>query len=312
MPAPVKTRPERKPPPLVFACDRSFAMPLATALRSVVEANPGAWPMEVSVLAHGFPRSLRRHVTDSLPSGGARIRWVDVDLDAFSGFRTNQGVSEATYARLLIPGMFPHSVLRVLYLDADLLVLGDLNWLWEMDLEGAVAGAVLDRLDAKIKRGLPGLEAVPRVSSYFNAGVLLIDLVRWREEKISEKAMEYLTMHPQSPFSDQDALNFACDGLWKNLDARWNFQGHYETDIAQLATEQRPSIIHFATSRKPWDATCGNPNAALFDAYRSRTRFARTPWDKTRDQVSCHWSKFKGALKRWSSIHTVCRRISAD
>ncbi len=115
-----------------------------------------------------------------------------------------------------------------MYLDADILVLDDLESLWETDLEGAVVGAVLDGLDPKLKHGDPGFEEVPRVQDYFNSGVLLIDLGRWREERISERALELLINHPQSLFSDQDALNIVCDGRWKKLDPRWNFQDYYE------------------------------------------------------------------------------------
>ena len=61
-----------------------------------------------------------------------------------------------TFARFLIPNMFPESVSRVLYLDSDILVIDDLRALWQTDLEGAVLGAVEDHIDRLLKTGEPG------------------------------------------------------------------------------------------------------------------------------------------------------------
>jgi len=297
--------------PVVLACDKSFAMPLATALKSMVDANRNSWPLETHLLVDGCSRSLRQKISDSLPKESASIRWVDVDLDSLRGFRTTAEIPAAAYARLLMPRIFTDNVRRVLYLDADVLVLDDLRPLCNMDLEGAVLGAVLDRLDPKLKRGMPGLEATPHVADYFNSGVLLIDLDRWRKERISERAFDYLTQHPRQMFPDQDALNFACDGLWKKLDPRWNFQGHYETNLSDLPPEQRPGIIHFATSRKPWDPSTHHPNAGFYDAFRSRTRFARTAPEKLWDSAKGGWSSLKGALKRRTFVQIIRSRVAS-
>jgi lipopolysaccharide biosynthesis glycosyltransferase len=272
------------PCPVVLACDASYGMQLATTLRSLVEANRRHWPLDVHILADGFAEPVRLRVGASLPDGSANIRWVPVDLASFAEFATAPHISKMTYCRFLVPRVIDQSVGRVLYLDSDLLVLDDLQPLWDMKLDGAVVGAVLDGLDAELKAGRPGLAAVPHVARYFNAGVLLMDLNRWRRERISERALEYLTAHPRSPFADQDALNLTCDGRWKALDERWNFQDWYEQKrIAELTPAQRPGILHFVYKYKPWDSRVPTLNAALYDSIRSRTSFARTAPERLRD-----------------------------
>ena len=175
-------------------------MQLATTLRSVTEENQSHWPLEIHVLAHDFPDDARMKIVELIPRGSAAIRWITVDLEPFQEFSPGQFISKMIFARLLIPRLFPETVGRILYLDADLLVLDDLEPLWEVDLEGAAVGAVADALDVPLNHGGPGREEMPRVRSYFNSGVLLIDLPRWREKKISERAIEYLTGYPRSPF----------------------------------------------------------------------------------------------------------------
>lgn len=291
--------------PIVLACDEAYAMPLATALRSIVEANGASWPLDFFILAFAFPAATRERVAASLPSDSATIHWVTVDLTAFQDFSTPHHISKVTYARFLIPRVFPETVTTVLYLDADLIVLGDLRPLWETDLGGAVVGAVLDGLDTQIKANEPISQRAPRVQNYFNAGVLLIDLLKWREEKVSEAALDYLTLHPDTPFSDQDALNVACDGKWKQLDGRWNFVDYFErVEMSALDHNQLPWIVHFATWEKPWNAKIRHINAGFYDAFRSRTRFARTPFERRRDAWRGKWSGL-GVAEKLRSVRAL-------
>jgi lipopolysaccharide biosynthesis glycosyltransferase len=289
--------------PLVLASDEAYAMPLATTLRSIAEANRSSWPLEFHVLCNGLCEDTRVKVFNSLPKESAAIRWIPVDVKLFGGFREAYYVSKMTYARLLIPSIFPDTVSRVLYLDTDLLVLDDLGPLWETDLGGAIVGAVSDfffhtafvaeGLDPELMRAEPRYGGLPRVRDYFNAGVLLIDLDRWRENRISEKALEYLTRHSASPYFDQDALNFVCDNRWKKLDPRWNVQDHKKRIV-----ESRRGIVHFVSDSKPWNVRAGNPNAGFYDAFRSRTCFARTPLDKLSDSSFRLWVRCKNVLRR--------------
>jgi lipopolysaccharide biosynthesis glycosyltransferase len=291
--------------PVVLACDEAYGMQLATTLRSIVESNRLGWPLDFHVLFEGVSEGTLTKVHASLPLGSASIRWIPVDLGLFREFSTQEHISTMTYARFVIPRLFPPSVSRVLYLDTDLLVLDNLEPLWCADLEGAVVGAVLDRLDSQIKAAMPGLENVPRVREYFNAGVLLIDLDRWREERISERSREYLLQHPFSPYSDQDALNVACDGHWSRLDPRWNFQAHLEAKIAGMAQDDLPGIVHFVTRFKPWKPSSVSANAALYDAFRSRTAFARTSGQMTRDALQGVWYGSRRILGRSAVLRAI-------
>lgn len=296
-------------PPVVLASDVAYAMPLATTLRSIAEANPKWWPLDLHVLSDGFSKDMERKVLESLPKGSATIRWIPVDVGLFQGFGMLPHTSKLTYARLLVSHVLPNAISRALYLDTDLLVLDDLTPVWKTNLEGFVVGAVLDRWDLRIKRSDPGLEDVPRVRDYFNAGVLLLDLKRWREERISEKAFEYLVQHPQTPFADQDALNVACDGRWIKLNPRWNFHDHRGKRILDMGPEERPGVVHFVGSAKPWNTSIPNVNASLYDAVRDRTCFASTSGQKVWYMVQDGWFCLKAVLRRYAVVRQVWKLI---
>jgi lipopolysaccharide biosynthesis glycosyltransferase len=293
-------------PPIVLASDEKYAMPLSTTLRSIVEVNECDWPLNFHILSNNISPETQKKIFDSLPLGSAAIRWVEVDLEPFEEFSTISHISKVTYARFLIPNIFPDTVSKALYLDADILVLDSLRPIWETDLQESLVGAVLDGLDYEIKNGKLSLENFPNVQSYFNAGVLLINLDRWRKEEIPKKALEYLSLHPNSRFSDQDALNVVCDGRWKKLDARWNFVDFYQkVKISNLSPRQRPGIVHFATWEKPWDDTIYHVNASFYDSFRSRTRFPRTSFSKFKNT----WPSLKYKLKQYSLVRTLWSKL---
>ncbi len=297
--------------PIVLASDEAYGMPLAAALLSLAEANQRWWPLEIHILAFGISAATRRKVSRSLPEGAAQLRWISVEERQFDALWTQDHISKATYARLLIPALFPGSVTKVLYLDSDTLVLSDLAPLWDTNLGNAAVGAVLDGLDAQIKAGDLAVTAIPKVDNYFNAGVLLINLPRWRESRVSERALRYLEQNPKSPFSDQDALNVACNGAWKKLDSRWNFIDHYEKiDLRCLPPERRPGIVHFATWRKPWNARALNANSAFFDSFRKRTKFARSGLEISRDSLRTYWALAKLNLRQFQTIRTLIKVVS--
>jgi lipopolysaccharide biosynthesis glycosyltransferase len=286
--------------PIVFASDAAYAMPLATALRSLVDSNKAHWPLEFHVIHDGIAPALRGRIASSIHPDAAVIHWAQIDLAPFARLMTMAGISKMTFARLVIPNVIPESISRVLYLDSDTLTLGDLGALFDVDLGDAPFGAVIDGIDPLIKQGDPRCAGAPVVENYFNAGVLLVDLPGWREHRISQRALEYLQAYPETPFADQDALNVAGNGLWRALDARWNYQKHRDARIDSLVDAQRPNIIHFVTGAKPWRANSLNLNHRLYDRYRSRTAFPRGLGARCSDPLLAIASRISRQLNRFA------------
>jgi lipopolysaccharide biosynthesis glycosyltransferase len=293
-------RPRRAALQLVLASDDAYAMPLATMLRSIAESNRANWPLDVHVLTDSMPDATKARVLRSVPDGAMHLRWITVDLSQFKHLGLLSHVSSMTYARLLIPHLFPDCVSRLLYLDTDMLVQGDLAELWRVDLGGMPVGAVLDHhvdADLRVQRRTQS-DDLPTVRNYFNAGVLLFDLAACRRSPLFENALAYLRAHPESTYADQDALNVAFDGRWQEIDTTWNFQNHHVTRIARLPASRRPAIVHFITSSKPWKVSSTSVNAALYDAVRSRTQFARSPAERAAAALHSFGWRVKHRLER--------------
>ncbi len=159
-------------------------------------------------------------------------------------------LSKPAYFRLLIPRKLQYHTDRVIYLDCDLIVRRPLSVLWDTELEGNIVGAVPDVLEIQLAKR-HGIEA------YFNSGVLLMDLVAWRDEGISERAIDLLT-NPETdaPNLDQCALNLVLRGRFCRLNKDWNVQFAPSRMKGNEQTEaiSRSAILHYYTAQKPWQA----------------------------------------------------------
>ena len=211
----------------------------------------------------------------------------NIDVDQFTSFN-GWGIhaSKSIYYRLLLSEVLDPSIKEVLYLDVDTLVLKDIRALFDnTDLSNHVAAVVLDAIASN--EDSESLSTIYRTndkkqgfhikfSKYFNSGMLLINLDKWRQYQIGLKCIELIKC--DLPFPDQDALNIAIpDPLI--IEFKWNFQtgalyayeysfvknklltrapgkefseiknSILESDI--LASMADPAIVHF-TAFKPW------------------------------------------------------------
>jgi lipopolysaccharide biosynthesis glycosyltransferase len=173
---------------------------------------------------------------------------------------------EAAYS-LLLPDHLPATLDRILFLDADLLVLDDLAQLWEISIGDRVLGAAPDaaipfcRSPRGVKR--QGEWGISDDAVYFNCGVMLIQLSGWREREVTRRAYGYLQkVGRQVDFLHQEALNAILWDDWLPLESRWNLLGSLAGRPYEPSGSggwRTPGIVHFAGRFKPWRARIGGP-----------------------------------------------------
>ncbi|WP_035847313.1 glycosyltransferase family 8 protein [Kitasatospora azatica] len=272
-------------PPLVCGIDDGYVRPLRALMRSIARAHSGAiGELRLIVLDQGLAAGSREAIEHDAQVLGLATQLRPAPVPD-PNYPVSDWVSSAVYTRLSIPEVIPEEP-RVLYLDADTMVLGDLRPLLRRPLLGSPVGAVLDAQNPAIGYGiaLPGWDrlGIPMGREYFNSGVMLIDLARCRKLRTFEKAHQFLAEHPgKVRFWDQDALNVAADNNWLRLEPRWNTFAlsplasqpgfiHYAeafTPLEQLlADEETAAVIHFAGPDKPWND--GYPEGRLKALYQ--------------------------------------------
>jgi lipopolysaccharide biosynthesis glycosyltransferase len=284
------------------ATDAHYAMPLAVMLCSVGHnVGPGV-AVDAYIVDDGVSATNRAKVDASLPPN-VHLHWVDLQ-GGLEGLPTWGRMPLTTYRKLTVAEWTPPELDRVIWLDCDLLALDDISTLWGAELGNHLAAAVQDPRVALASSQF-GVAAwrelgLPADAKYFNAGVMVIDLLLWREQGISQRALEYLRDYGDRVyFWDQEALNAVLAGRYAELDPRWNRHPSLEHVPRIKNGSDGPSgIVHFTGHLKPWNLSRESPSHRLYQSYLARTAWAGwTPANRWRDRV-LGWYETSG-VRRW-------------
>ena len=267
---------------LVFAADENYVLGLAVAMHSALVQLASTAQPEVYVLANDLSESSRARLVKVVKDARALtdIHWIAVRTEQLGRFKAGGHLSSAAYSRLLIPDLIPPHVRRAVYLDADLLVRGDLSPLFTIDLGGALIATVRDFGITSTAHEWSGVRERTRPRPYFNTGVLVMDVTGWRREGLAQQALRYASSGPAPlPWADQDALN-AIVQSWYELDLGWNVQlsgrslfaatppPSNETETRLLRERgvlSRAEILHFPGPCKPWHPWCTTPGTMMWE-----------------------------------------------
>jgi lipopolysaccharide biosynthesis glycosyltransferase len=287
---------------LVSAADDNYAMPLAVTIRSAIDHFPSGRQLHVAILDGGLTLESKERLLRSWNAPGVSVHWLEPPVAQIADLKTENHLNLVTYLRLFMPSLLPASLDRVIFLDADLLIQKDLSELWATPLDDAPIAAVNDYftpyLNTREAVGRPSIcdrfpdKCLPianyrelglkGTAGYFNAGVMLVNLAKWREIDVLHKAMDLVRRHHEHVrYCDQYALNVMFSEQWKPLDPRWNQNSNLwawrgSDDGAfdeQLFWKLRnePWIIHFTWIRKPWHYGSTHPATRAFFKVVDRT-----------------------------------------
>lgn len=276
---------------ILSACNDGFAQHFGVVAVSLLENTIFPARLSFHLIDDGISEENRQNIRSCIAQYDAQIEFLNCDRSLFAGFYETSNMPLTTYFRLIAHKMLPLSIKKVIYLDCDLVVREDIADLWYEQIDTYALAAVEDNHGST---RLPDLK-IPETSSYFNAGVLLINLTYWRKHSIGEKVIEFARVYGDKLYwQDQDALNAVCFDNWKKLHPKWNVQ----TNMLELRKHEQvfskkdlvealyfPGIIHYTTyGSKPWFYKSVHPYKADYYDYLKLTSWSDfTPDDKTFD-----------------------------
>ena len=179
----------------------------------------------------------------------------------------------ATCYRILAPYVLPKEVEKIVYLDADIIVNLDINELWQIVLDDKILGAVQEIANHKTYLNMRKIHSTCRdglvkEDDYFNAGVLLMNLSAFRDEK--EKlfeAFKFIGKNPNHIFLEQDVLNYGFSTFALKLPIKFN---QFVVSARSDFTLER-KIYHYVSRSLNFDTR--DPFNRLWFKY-----FVQTPW----------------------------------
>lgn len=215
---------------------------------------------------------------------GNRVCFYEPDIKLLEGFtirKFSKRISMATYYRCILSELLPADIDRLLYLDCDIVIVGDISEYWNTPLSDETGVAAVADMGCDEAARYEILK-YPMEDSYFNAGVLLINLDYWRKNDVAHACVDYFHKYPERIlFNDQDLLNSI---LHKNkilVDLKWNVQDAFYRRPKQMDEAWRkkfadvlkhPVILHY-TNRKPWEYDSQHPLREVYFKYLDLT-----PW----------------------------------
>ncbi len=260
---------------LVSASNHSFAPYLGVMLQSVMEHADSGKKYDIVILHTDISQEYQKilaKAADGKPH--IQIRFCDVS-DALAGIDlpVRHHISVETYFRYFILDFMPEYE-KVLWLDADLVVLQDVGELYRTQMHHYCVAAVLDldligtyRTDQQVKKYIDRKLGIRDPYYYFQAGVMLLNLTQIRKRYMAEDLVRMSMKYPWHML-DQDVLNRALQGSCMELDQKWNvvmdwqYGGRRRTDLLKnapyelwsryLSAREAPAVIHYAGGWKPW------------------------------------------------------------
>ena len=212
---------------IMFTIDDNYVIPLAVALKSLLDHFSKDRELRIIVGDVNISQENKNKLNRMHP-----IEFIKIDITRVKNIKINIVYhTSAIFARLILAETL--NIDKILYLDPDIVIQDDISKLWDIDVSNHVLAAAQD-------------DTIPERDGYiyFNSGVMLINIRKWRERKISKKAIKYVSKNITN-HTDQDAVNDILKGDYLRISKKWN-----SNPIS--GKREGLKIIHFLGSEKPW------------------------------------------------------------
>ncbi|ECQ5747901.1 glycosyltransferase family 8 protein, partial [Campylobacter jejuni] len=230
------------------------------------------------------------------------VEFIAVNQDLFKNLpnSSQSHISNETNYRFLVSTIKPN-LDKCIFLDVDLVAVGDISKLWEICIDDYYMAAVSDQAPLHSESWTLKLP-LPYDYLYVNTGVTLINLKKWREDNIQELLFQNSAQYAEIlQFPDQDTLNITLYKKIKYLSHIYNampVQTYYNEKQKQEAFSN-PQIIHWAGYKKPWKFPDA-PYAEMFWHYARQTPFYEEILFKniTQNSLNIIQNSIQGAVER--------------
>ena len=277
---------------VLYLSDNNYACYMGVSLTSLFINNKEVDEITVYIIDDQIDDLNKSKLMKTAEKYGRKI----VFLDLTKGIKILEEMnipkyrgSYTTYLKLFTFDLLPDEVNRIFFIDSDTVITGCLEETMTLDMEGKMIGAVRDGLTHSYKVDL----GFDYNDSWFNMGVMLVDVKRWKNEHAQDKIIAQLKKRTGYIAVDQDLLNITQHGNIMTLHPKFNAtphhyvysekafrrafpQGGFYDDLAIMEEAQKDARIrHFERfiGESAWDKNTIHPYAFLFDMYLKQSEW---------------------------------------
>ena len=261
----------------VVAASNSLYVPyLATMIRSIMEyisdVHQYVFTIMHTDISSAYQIELQNMVEEVV---NCSIKFINVseEMQSYAELFISNHIKIETYYRLLLPKLMP-DVDKVLYVDCDVIANTDIYALYKINIDDYYLAGTRDAdsaanyvTDFDYKTYIDTVVQLPNPYEYFQAGIILMNLKKFRESCNTKKMLD-TAMSRQWRFHDQDTLNYLCKGNVYFVDYAWNFVYDYCDNFRRsknviinaphyimtdyMRAKENPKMIHYSWVNKPW------------------------------------------------------------
>lgn len=270
---------EKRNIPVVFAVDNHYLPYLYVAITSLIKNSNPQYNYDICILHTALHKESKQKF-NQLNKENISVRFIEISSEIGKTIQkyqqnildTRGHMSSSTYYRFWIPSVFSNYA-KIIYLDSDIIILNDIQNLYEIDLENNILGACIEvgidcLLSTEIDKDIEiYLKETLQMQNchYFQAGVLVYDIQRCIQMNFTQTCLEKSAQLKKPRMNDQCVLNSIFENQVKFLSLKWNFvwnipikfknyPKHLPTNITREIQEAQkdPYIIHYNDYFKPW------------------------------------------------------------
>lgn len=305
--------------PVVFSTDDRFSVPAYVAIWSMLKSASVQYFYDIYIM-HSEDLSEQNRIFLLRIKNifkNCNLTFLNVDSRQFEHVSQKEGITVSAMFRLLA-SEYLQQYDKCLYIDCDVVILGDISALYATDIQEDYIAAVKDggvQYFFEKNCGYAKTVGISDMRDYINSGVLVMNTSAIRNDGLKERFLS--CVGEKYLYADQDILNRCCQGRIKYLPLKYNlFRRFYgrmhlllNTDFSKDELEEakeHPVILHYAEGSKPWMNLQGNAsdiwwdyakNALLPADYQSIRRQAERNKESGRwDEAVCLASRHKNVV----------------
>lgn len=281
---------KQNPITIIYACDDRFCEVMAVSITSLFKNNVSK-SFNIVVLYSDLLVKNKHRIDDLCHEFDRNIPiWIDTKSQLKklgSNIRVDRG-SLSQFSRIFIGSLLPSDAHKAIYLDCDTMIIGNITKLWNINLNGNTIAALSDAFSVAYRKNIN----LSDTSVMFNSGVMLIDLDKWRENKIEKHLIGFINKkNGVVQQGDQGVLNAVLSDSVEKIapslnmvsiffDFNYNEILEYRKPVEFYSKKEindainNPVIIHFTTSflsKRPWYSDSKHPYRDKWLEYRRYT-----------------------------------------
>ena len=265
---------------VIYSTDENYAKICLSSIISLLENSRDIEKLRIYIIDNKIESETKKNIRKVIEKYGREVYFLSCQ-EICKDLKKNNNFPVSSYARLFIQDYVKED--KIIYIDADTVIRKNIECLWEKDLGENLVAGVEDPLPGYLKEAIQ----MNKENRYINAGILVINLKKWRKVDFKEKVLKYIENHDYNVVHhDQGIINGLCQGKILYLEPQFNLmpemimmsekqlkrlyklKGFYTEEQLEAARKD-PYIVHYISKfyNRPWFKECTHPYKSDFQKY---------------------------------------------